>query len=373
MKGKILRILAGILAAGMLVGCRDAGPNNTVFVRTAAGDRIRMAVLPFDNVTKEPDAGRILTNNVLTYLLSTGQFDVVEPGAVDKAVTDARLRVGEGLEPQAAQKLGQSLGVRLLLVGLVEDYDYIRIGSDTYPAVSFSARIIDAQNGNIVWAASVSRTGADNVKVFDMGRISSMGKLCKLAVSTMAQKLAASSRQIAAALELGAPSVQASGPREAGPAAPTVPTAAVEAAQNPPAPASAGGGKSKDESAVFTEDELKALLIEVESFTRGEVTYSKHFFPTVAADYVIGSGPEKVEVKLLDCGTRAKSEALLAHYNTGETPKKFNEHTGYSGISEFNTRDVDIAVGRFALRLRGPESKNEDVQNLAMQLVKSME
>ena len=53
----------------------------------------------------------------------------------------------------------------------------------------------------ILWAATISKTGADSVKIFDIGRVSPLGKLSKQAVDAMARSLAVSRSEIVASLK----------------------------------------------------------------------------------------------------------------------------------------------------------------------------
>ena len=102
-----------------------------------------------------------------------------------------------------------------ILTGMVEEYGEVRIGNETYPSVSFSSRLVNARDATIVWAGMVSRTGADKVLLFDIRRISSMGKLVKSAVQSMASSMLHDQDRIVAALRPAAstPASAAAGAR----------------------------------------------------------------------------------------------------------------------------------------------------------------
>ncbi len=70
------------LGLSLVVGCRDSGPGSATF--TSNGDPpLRIAVIPFTSPEQKADAGPVVTSTVITYLLSTGKVEVIEPGMVD--------------------------------------------------------------------------------------------------------------------------------------------------------------------------------------------------------------------------------------------------------------------------------------------------
>ena len=63
-----------------------------VFVKDGRDRPLRVAVVDFTNLAPRSDeAGRVITNAIVTYMLSTGAFDVVEPGVVDQAMKEQRI------------------------------------------------------------------------------------------------------------------------------------------------------------------------------------------------------------------------------------------------------------------------------------------
>jgi hypothetical protein len=343
-------LVAGLALALFAAGCRDAGPSSQVYYRQASGQRLRIAVIPFLSPANAPDAGPVVTSTVITYLLSTGAVDVVEPGTVDRAMRSARFvpTATGGMDPQMTAALQQDLGVDAYLMGQVEEYGDVRMGPDTYPSVSFSARLIRASDNTIVWAASISKTGADRVKVFDIGRISSLGKLTKLAVDEMALSLRAHAADLLAAPGMSAP--------------PSVPAQQASERRfqqvmlNP---------TFSDEARSFGEADLKALLPEVPGFTRGTVEYSKHFHDAVAARYRAENAI--VEVKLIDYQKADTASKFVAQESPGMERETIGELPAYTsaatpdhaGFVHFNA-----VVGRFGLYISAPQDAADEARKL---------
>jgi hypothetical protein len=361
--------IAGAVLLALVSGCKESGPSTQIYVKKAAGQRLRIAVLPFDNVSREQDAGRIVTTTVITYLLSTGDFDVVEPGVVYNALTSEAVRLTEGITLDTCQKLQPKLNADAFIIGLVEEFGEVRIGPDSYPAISFSARLVDARTAEILWAATISKTGAEGVKIFDIGRISSLGKLSKLAVKAMADSLAKYRQEIALSMNLPAEPrtlIQAA----SGDAA-SISPAGTAPGESRASTASGATPKYLDESAVYGQAELTALLKDVGSAKLGNVVHKKHYHDTVETQYTLEGG-KAVEVRLVDYQKTASAEKFLQHYHPGSQQGAFESLPAFSGESEFGYHHLDMAVGRFGLFLRGPKDSKADIEALAKGLIASL-
>ena len=336
MKPPIKSIIAGFVVMLCLSGCNDSGQSTRIFLKNGTSKRLRVAVLPFDNVSRDQDAGRVITNTVITYLLSTGEFDVVEPGIVYATMGSENVRLTEGVTVEVSQKLQTKLNADAYVMGMVEEYGEVRIGSDTYPAVSFSARLVDARTATILWAATISKTGADNVKLFDIGRVSSLGKLSKQAVATLAASLYKSKNSIIADIATSHDKivpfdvkvVNDGKPEQVGLSLVQSPTAATDAASA--VARLAQTGRSFDESATYGEKELTALLKDVGFDKLGPVTYKKHFHGSVETSYQIGGNGKSVEVRLVDYLKSASSEKFIKHYNPGAQQITFETLPAFS-------------------------------------------
>lgn len=148
--------LLGLLVAA---GCAG-GPKPTRFTnpRFDFGFVERVAVLPFENLSNDRQAGPRATRLMLTELLATGALDVVEPGEVRAALDDLGSR---GLQPstEEVQELGERLGVQALVLGTVTESEVVRSGSVGIPVVGLEVRMVETETGAIVWAATYTERG----------------------------------------------------------------------------------------------------------------------------------------------------------------------------------------------------------------------
>ncbi len=145
-----------------------------------------VAIVPFQNLTKEKHAEGKLMNVVATEILRRGIFDVVEFGEVDKVLNEEGIRKEKGvISKSVAERAGKRLNVQAFIVGAVEEYGMSRAGSSSYPEVSASLKLIDAKSYKILWEATHSVKGTTILdRLFGIGKKSS-SDLCRELVEEM--------------------------------------------------------------------------------------------------------------------------------------------------------------------------------------------
>lgn len=131
----------------------------------------RVAVVPFENNSKEPFAPERVRGMAITEILSQGLFDVVDKGLVDSAFRDEAVDLTKGpMDGGAMKRLGQRLNVQAFLLGSIDQAGDVQRGPNSYPVLSMTLRLVDINTGMIFWQASGSRTG-DSIskRLFGLG------------------------------------------------------------------------------------------------------------------------------------------------------------------------------------------------------------
>jgi len=149
-----------LFAALLATGC--AAKHQTTYVHPMAdlGSIRTVAVLPFDNMTRSDGAATKVQGIFLIELLSTGAFEVVEPGRVNKVVGSSRTASIDSFDSGDFKRLGQELGVDGLFLGTVVDFAETRTGNTPAPEVSIQLRLVEVVSGVTVWSTSDSKSGA---------------------------------------------------------------------------------------------------------------------------------------------------------------------------------------------------------------------
>jgi len=180
----------GALAVGLalLLACAS---NPSTYRDQAGGIQPgdTVAVLPLVNLSQQPNAPDMVQNAVVVRLLALGEYNVVDPGAVQDLILRKRLRLADRLPLDALQEIKAELGCEYVLVGSVNAFGMVAEGQLSYPSVSVTMRMVDCEDGRIVWAGSHARRGDDTESVFGLGRVSTLEQLTEKTVAELFESL----------------------------------------------------------------------------------------------------------------------------------------------------------------------------------------
>lgn len=149
------------VACLVLSGCGLSSGKTTSFMREDIdlGFYQRIAVLSFENHTSDAFAADRLRDVVMTQLLASGYYDVVDKGLVDSVLLEEAVDKGAPIGKPALERLGQIMNVQGFIIGSVDESSDVRKGSFEYPQVSLTLRLVDAKSATVLWQASGHRNG----------------------------------------------------------------------------------------------------------------------------------------------------------------------------------------------------------------------
>jgi hypothetical protein len=149
-----------IISLFMLIGCR--GNMQTPYHVSNDVDFSfikNVAVLPLENLSNEKAAGEIMRRLVISELLASGLVNVVVPGEVMAAVKDLGIKNFTSLDRNQIKELGRVLRIQGIVMGSIDQYGYVRIGSGTAPEVTLSLMMADTGTGDIIWSVTQRKGG----------------------------------------------------------------------------------------------------------------------------------------------------------------------------------------------------------------------
>lgn len=117
-----------------------------------------VAVLPFEDLGGGPGPTQRTREIIITQLLSSGLFDVVDKGRLDSSLRDEAVVPGDPLDDPTMRRLGQRLGVQAFILGSVEQDTGLR-GTSAYPEIIITMRLVDSEAGKVIWQASDRGSG----------------------------------------------------------------------------------------------------------------------------------------------------------------------------------------------------------------------
>lgn len=125
---------------------------------------VPLAVVPFDSLSGDPNAGLALAGQVEDALLRRGVM------AVSRETVRAALAGAEG-DVLSPEELGRRIGAPTLLLGQVVEYRY-KSGVGEQPVVVLNVRLVRAEGGAVLWSARVAKTGSYSLLKSDsLGRL----------------------------------------------------------------------------------------------------------------------------------------------------------------------------------------------------------
>ncbi|MBK8229612.1 MAG: hypothetical protein IPK72_03305 [Candidatus Eisenbacteria bacterium] len=136
-----------------------------------------IAVLPLANLTQDETADYIFTQKILVELGLLDHFRVQDPGLVTGALRQLRILDPDRMSAEQMEGLATRVGADFLLAGVITEFAEGADRPRGLPAAALTLRIINASNGDVVWAGSRSAEGDDGETFFGLGRVRTADRL----------------------------------------------------------------------------------------------------------------------------------------------------------------------------------------------------
>jgi TolB-like protein len=120
-----------------------------------------VAVLPFQNLSRDSTASDRVRDVFINGLLSTGAVYVLPVGEVARGTARAEMQTPATPSPEEIVKLAANLKAQAVIAGVVREYGEIRSGSSASNVISISVQMLEGQTGKTVWTATSTKGGID--------------------------------------------------------------------------------------------------------------------------------------------------------------------------------------------------------------------
>lgn len=144
-----------------------------------------VCVLPFANESRSPQAPRVFAEVLAIRLAAAEGFEVVEPARLREAVVKAHVASFRGIGTDDLARLGAAVGTSLFLRGTIYTYDDVTARGIDTPAIAVEMSLIDAQSGQVLWAAQHDRKGSDFTGLLLLGSVSNAVALADRAATEL--------------------------------------------------------------------------------------------------------------------------------------------------------------------------------------------
>jgi len=115
--------------------------------------KVRVAILPLENLTKHHNAGMIGAELLISEVHSRGRFDIVPFAEVREVMEQLDISRADRMKNITAKKIGEAVAADLVMTGSVSEYGY-QFGLREEPSVSMNLRLVKINNGAILWTHS---------------------------------------------------------------------------------------------------------------------------------------------------------------------------------------------------------------------------
>ncbi|MFH1699206.1 MAG: hypothetical protein ABIE07_01350 [Candidatus Zixiibacteriota bacterium] len=150
---------------------------------------LKIAVVPFDNLSSSQYAGDIASVRVISELVRK-EYRVIEPSLVESFFRQNQKMPRGGIDIKLAEKINNELGADLLLTGSV---NFFQPGSGTTggpgPVIELSGRYLCSKTGYIIAAYDLTMSGSNSETLLGAKKNYSDGKLISAALSKLLDKL----------------------------------------------------------------------------------------------------------------------------------------------------------------------------------------
>ncbi|MBE0598782.1 MAG: hypothetical protein IH614_16120 [Desulfuromonadales bacterium] len=153
-------LLASVIVLLLLAGCSARNQTKSFMRKEVDLSYIQnVAVLPFENLGGGAGAAQRTREIIMTQVLASGLFNVVDKGRVDSTLRTEAIEPGTPIDGPTLRRLGQRLETQAFLLGSVEQAADARTGGAVYPEISLTLRLIDAESGSVLWQSSGRGSG----------------------------------------------------------------------------------------------------------------------------------------------------------------------------------------------------------------------
>lgn len=144
---------------------QDVSANETKKVESKyTGPRRRVGVVDFENKTAygQQRLGQAASDILITELVKTGKFIVVERDKMNKLLDEQKLGLSGAIDPNTAAQMGKILGLSAIVTGAISNFGVRTTGSEYIIAQSkrqeatctVDIRVVDGETGQILLADS---------------------------------------------------------------------------------------------------------------------------------------------------------------------------------------------------------------------------
>ena len=148
-----------------------------------------IAVMPFNNYSRDNIAGDRVRDVFMTMLQGTGAVYVVPPGEVARGINRVGIPSPAAPTPEEIVRFAAAVKADTVLTGAIREYGEVRSGSSSANVISMSLQMMESQTGKVVWTASSTRGGVTTSDRLFGGGGDPMNRVTEKAIDDLLDKM----------------------------------------------------------------------------------------------------------------------------------------------------------------------------------------
>jgi hypothetical protein len=145
----------------------------------------RVCILPFENLTPNVAAPRIVADILAVRMAGATAFEVVEPAVLRAGAAKAGVTTFRDITVEGLRRIAPAVGTTLFVKGTIFDFVDPAAGEGADPQIQLELTVLDAENDRAVWSAQHSRKGSEYTGLLMLGAVTTAVSLTDRVVAEM--------------------------------------------------------------------------------------------------------------------------------------------------------------------------------------------
>ena len=145
----------------------------------------RVCILPFENLTSNVAAPRIVADILAVRMAGATAFEVVEPAALRAGAAKGGVATFRDITVEGLRRLAPAVGTTLFVKGTIFDFVDPAAGEGGDPHIQLELTVLDAENDRVVWSAQHARKGSEYTGLLMLGAVTTAVSLADRVIGEM--------------------------------------------------------------------------------------------------------------------------------------------------------------------------------------------
>lgn len=164
----------------LVTSCTHNKPILQQFAPLPEDTLCRIAILPFANSSKYPNADLIVNRIFSAELVKTGSFQLVPEGDIWKVYQQLMIYPTQQPRLEQLRIISDRLDAQLLIMGTIFELSEKTDGKAVNPILVLKLQLLEADSGKTLWLTHLRREGKQYRKVMHFGLINTITELIRI-------------------------------------------------------------------------------------------------------------------------------------------------------------------------------------------------